>query len=89
MAEHKDNGPFRRAAVVSQTFGLRMPVGEKEVVLEGVGEVVEDPLADIDSNELHGGVGTACARCEAMIKPGEAVQRMVSGAYEHQNCLRP
>lgn len=86
MAERRDDGPVRRPPVVSQNFGLRMPVSEKDVVLTGSGELFEDPLADVDGNELHAGVGTVCARCDAVIRSGEPVQRMVSGAYEHQSC---
>lgn len=88
MGEPSDRGPVRQPATVSQNFSLRVPVGKEDVVLHGADEVVQDPFADVEGNELHAGVGTTCPRCGRVIKPGEPVQRMVSGAYEHQACPR-
>ena len=41
---------------------------------------------DVESNELHSGVGTVCPRCGQKIEPGQEVRRTASGAYQHDSC---
>lgn len=88
VSKDKARGPVQRPATVPPPFGMTRPVGRRDTVLQHVGDVVEDPLADTDSNDLRAGVGTTCPRCRREIESGQAVQKMVSGAYEHQDCPR-
>jgi hypothetical protein len=45
----------------------------------------DDPLPDWDDNELHA-VGQTCARCGAIIRPGQDARLGVDGQWMHEAC---
>ena len=86
MTKGKDDGPFRRPATVQQYFSARVPVGKEDLVVDRPGEIVDDPLADVDSNELRAGVETTCPVGDHAILAGVAVRRRADGSYQHDVC---
>lgn len=77
-----DESPMRTPMGVSPAAaaGLRPDVPEVKV---------EPDEAEIESNELHAGVGTICSHCGQKIVAGEDVRKTVQGAYVHENCPIP
>jgi len=56
---------------------------------EETGELDEagvDATADIESNELHGAAGQACARCGRPLDPRVETRRTAAGDYVHESC---
>lgn len=72
----------------TEGFGAMSPrVAVRHWRLVESDEVDEDqPLAEIDSNELLDG-GTTCAHCGEVIESGQPVRRTAAGELRHEVCL--